>query len=255
MQNGWIKLHRKLLENPLTKKPAWAWLWIVLLLHANHEDERMIWNGREITIKSGSFLTGRKVLAEASRVPESTIEDILKYLERQHQIQQQKTTKYRVITILNWNEYQNPTAKATTEQQQSNTNNNVENDKKTIRAAARDPLKVKTTIMKRNAFNYSEERHTDSHDDVIDIDTNEKKIVIKSDAAAAMRKIIDWAAKRRGGVFLNLKKQYKALAILRAAGKSPKQVQDRWEEMERDKFWAEKGFDFMTLVNSFDKKP
>lgn len=133
MDNGWIKLHRKLLENPIMKRPLWAWLWVVLLLKANHKETKMIWNNNIIIVKEGQFITGRKELSKTSGIPESTIEDILKYLENSLQIRQQKTTKYRLITIVNWKDYQKPDNKATTKQQQSDTNkndNNEKNDKK-----------------------------------------------------------------------------------------------------------------------------
>ena len=54
-------------------------------------------------------------------------------LEKQHQIRQQKTTKFRLITIQNWNKYQssdnNSDNKATTKQQQPDTYNNDKNIK------------------------------------------------------------------------------------------------------------------------------
>jgi len=112
MNNGWIKLHRKLLDNPLHNKPNWAWLWIVLLLLANHdEDHKFLWNGRDIILKKGQFVTGRKKLNEITGIPESTIERALNYLENGQQIGQQKSNKYRLITILNWETYQNVDSK------------------------------------------------------------------------------------------------------------------------------------------------
>lgn len=135
MDNGWIKLHRKLLENPIMKKPLWAWLWVVLLLKANHKETKMIWNNNIIIVKEGQFITGRKELSKTSGIPESTIENILKYLENSSQIRQQKTTKYRLITIVNWKDYQKPDNKPTTSRQQADTNkndNNEKNDKKNI---------------------------------------------------------------------------------------------------------------------------
>lgn len=110
--NGWVKIHRKLLENPISKKSAYFHLWVTLLLKANHEEEKFMWNGGIIIVKDGQFITGRKKLSEETDIPESTIEDILKFLETQHQIQQQKTTKYRLITILNWKTYQNSDRKS-----------------------------------------------------------------------------------------------------------------------------------------------
>ncbi len=106
MGNGWIKLHRKLLENPISHKPLWGWLWVVLLLKANHEPVDIIWNGESKHIPAGSFITGRKVLSKESGLTESTVERILNYLVSAKQIGQQKTNKYRLITIVKWKDYQ-----------------------------------------------------------------------------------------------------------------------------------------------------
>jgi hypothetical protein len=126
MNSGWIKLHRKLLDNPMCNKPAWAWLWITLLLLANHDDDhKFIWDFKEITLKKGQFVTGRKVLSNQTGIPETTIERILDYLQNSGQIGQQKTTKYRLITIVKWNEYQEVDNKRTTNGQQTDTFKNV----------------------------------------------------------------------------------------------------------------------------------
>lgn len=138
MDNGWIKLHRQILLNPIAQKPHYLCLWILLLLKANHNKTKMIWNNDIVVIHEGQLVTGRKQLSKQSGIAESTIEDVLNFLERQHQIQQQKTTKYRLITILNWKQYQDDNRKsnnkATTKQQQADTNNNdkkIKNDKNT----------------------------------------------------------------------------------------------------------------------------
>ena len=132
--NGWVKVHRKMLENPLCKSPEWAWVWICLLLMANHEESSFIWNGKAVKLKPGQFLTGRKKIADAAKVSESLVEKILNYLETEQQIKQMKTTKFRVITILNWDTYQNNESKSnnsvTTARQQRDTYKNEKNDKK-----------------------------------------------------------------------------------------------------------------------------
>jgi hypothetical protein len=137
MEQGWVKLHRQLIENPIITKPSYLALWVVLLLKANHKENKFMWNGNIIVVKEGQMITGRKELSKETKIPESTIEDILNYLEKQHQIQQQKTTKYRLITIVNWVKYQGSDTKsnnkATTKQQQADTNkndNNIKNEKK-----------------------------------------------------------------------------------------------------------------------------
>ncbi len=106
MDNGWIKLHRDLLDNAIIEKPEYAWLWCVLLLKANHKTKTFIWNNNKTECKEGQLLTSRKKLAEITCFSESKIERILKYLEIEQQIEQQTTTKYRLITIINWEKYQ-----------------------------------------------------------------------------------------------------------------------------------------------------
>lgn len=131
--SGWVKLHRKILKNPLVSKPTYFALWVILLLKANHKECEIIWNGGFKTIKSGQFLTGRKALSVESGIPETTIERILKVLESGHQIEQEKTSKYRLITIVNWEQYQDKNAKVdnkwTTNGQQTDTNKNIKNIK------------------------------------------------------------------------------------------------------------------------------
>ena len=139
-KSGWITLHRKLLDNPISSKPSWAWLWVVLLLLANHdENSSFIWNGEKIILKKGQFVTGRKKLKSITGISETTIERILNYLENEQQIGQQKTTKYRLITILKWDLYQNKDNKRTTNGQQTDTFNNDNNDNNIIYKAFKEP--------------------------------------------------------------------------------------------------------------------
>lgn len=134
MNNGFINIHRKILDNPIAKKPHWAWLWVYILLRANWKETEIIWNGELRKIEKGSFITGRNSLAKDIGIPPSTIEDILKYLETQHQIRQQKNNKYRVITVLNWEKYQNSDNKSdnqpTSSRHLADTDNNINKDNK-----------------------------------------------------------------------------------------------------------------------------
>lgn len=127
--DGWIKLHRKLKNKGYYKKSNYVHLWIHLLLEANHLEKEFMWNNEVVHIKKGQFLTGRKELSKETGIPETTIERILDLLEKEGQIGQQKTTKFRVITILKWDEYQITDNKRTTNGQQTDTNKNDKNDK------------------------------------------------------------------------------------------------------------------------------
>lgn len=131
MGNGWIKLHRKLLDKGYWNKSQYVHLWVHLLLIANHKQKEFMWNGSLIMVKEGQVITGRKELSNATGIPETTIERILEMLESEHQIGQQKTNKYRLITILNWEQYQNRTPERTTSGQQADTNKNDKNENNT----------------------------------------------------------------------------------------------------------------------------
>lgn len=129
MNNGWIKLHRKIIE--------WEWyqdgntlrLFLHLLLTANHEPKK--WRG--ITINSGQKLTGRKVLAKELRLGEQSIRTSLDKLKSTNEVTITSTTKYSIITILKWKDYQSVTNKLTNEQpttnQQLTTNKNDKKEK------------------------------------------------------------------------------------------------------------------------------
>jgi len=126
---GYIKLYRQIQKKGYYKKSTYIHLWVHLLLNANHKPKEFLWNNKLILIKEGQLLTGRKQLSQETGIPEGTTEDILNLFENEQQIRQQKTTKFRLITIVNWQTYQsNPTAK----QQQADTNNNDKNDKNNI---------------------------------------------------------------------------------------------------------------------------
>lgn len=130
---GWIKLHRKILENPLFSNPQAFILWMQLLLRANHKDAKVMLGNQVVEVKRGQLLTGRNKLSEYTGLNRSKLERLLDLFENEQQIEQQKTTKYRLISITNYDKYQGDeqqlsNKRATTEQQLS-TNKNDNNNK------------------------------------------------------------------------------------------------------------------------------
>lgn len=124
--------------------------------------------------------------------------------------------------------------------------------------ASQDSLKVNNTkTMKKNSFGkYREDMPTDSYETVIDADTGEEeKYKPKGSNAKLMTELIEWATKRRGGNFVNLGKQYKAISNLKQAKISPDAIKSRWVELESDDYYKLHGLDFMSVASSFDKKP
>ena len=137
--NGFVKIHRKMLDNPVVcKDNDYFRVWLYLLLDASHKGYSAIFNGKKIELKAGQLITGRKSIAEKCNISESKAQRILKSFEIEQQIEQQTGNKNRLITVLNWDKYQNSeqqieqqvNIKRTSNEQQVNTNKNVKNDKK-----------------------------------------------------------------------------------------------------------------------------
>lgn len=131
---GWISIHRKIKGKGWWKDSHYVHLWVHILLSANHEESEFMWNGEIMKVKRGQFITGRKALSKETGIQESKIERILKLFVKEQQIEQQTTTKYRLITIRNYNTYQPLNNKRTTNEQQMNTNNNNNNNNKKERS-------------------------------------------------------------------------------------------------------------------------
>lgn len=135
---GWIKVHRKLLDNPIiTKDSDYLSVWIYILLNSTHKEYDTLFKGERITLQKGQLITGRKSISEKLKINESKVQRILKTLENEQQIEQQNGNKNRLITILSWDKYQQDEQQTeqqvnnnrTTSEQQVNTNKNVKNIK------------------------------------------------------------------------------------------------------------------------------
>jgi len=107
MHRGYIKLYRKILDNPLVRKDSdYLSLRIYLLLTATFWWSDVIFLGKRIHLDPGQLVTGRKRISKELKISESKIQRILKHFQEDQQIEQQMSNGGRVITIINWELYQ-----------------------------------------------------------------------------------------------------------------------------------------------------
>lgn len=105
--NGWIKIHRKMLQNPVVMQDAdHLAVWIYLLLNATHKDIPAMFKGKKITLHPGQLITGRKKIAKVLSVDESKVKRILLCFESDQQIDRERSNASSLISILNWEQYQ-----------------------------------------------------------------------------------------------------------------------------------------------------
>ena len=106
MSEGYIKLYRSLKDKGYYKNSKYVHLWIYLLLKASYMETEYLFEDKIYHLLPGQFITGRKTISKETGISETTIERILSCFENEHQIGQQKNNKFRIISILNWNIYQ-----------------------------------------------------------------------------------------------------------------------------------------------------
>ena len=133
---GRIKIHRKILENPIICKDSdYLAVWIYLLLNATHKEIPALFKGKKIILQKGQLIVGRKSMANQLKISESKIYRIINCFKSEQQIEQQTSNQNSLITVLNWDKYQQieqqneqpMNNERTTDEQRVNTNKNVKN--------------------------------------------------------------------------------------------------------------------------------
>lgn len=134
---GWVKIHRKILSKGWFVKSDYLHLWVYLLLKANHDDNEWLYKDKLMKVKRGQFVTSRNTIVRETGINRSKVERILKCFENEQQIEQQNLFTSRLITIINYDEYQiseqqneqQVSSKRAASEQQVSTNKNDKNEK------------------------------------------------------------------------------------------------------------------------------
>jgi len=134
---GWIQLHRRLMSKGWYKDSEYVHLWIHLLLSANHKPNEWLYKDKMMKIERGQLITSRKSIGVSTGIERNKVERILKCFESEQQIKQQNLFTSRLITILNYDDYQKNeqdfeqpvSSKRAASEQRVSTNNNVNNVK------------------------------------------------------------------------------------------------------------------------------
>lgn len=136
MDKGWITLHRKLLDKPIwfESTPEQKVILITLLLMANHKEREWEWMGKPYKAKPGQFVTSLESIRQkcGKGISLQNIRTAIKRFEKYEFLTNEVTKVNRLITIVNWEFYQDKnselTKKLTVNQQSVNnqltTNNN-----------------------------------------------------------------------------------------------------------------------------------
>lgn len=102
MCNGWIKLHRKILDWEWFTSPSTLQLFIYLLLRANKEDKK--WRG--ILIKRGQLVTSVATISEETKLSTQQVRTSLNRLKSTNEITSKTTNRFTLVTVCKYESYQ-----------------------------------------------------------------------------------------------------------------------------------------------------
>tara|TARA_R110001583_G_scaffold35622_6_gene118328 strand:- start:315 stop:899 length:585 start_codon:yes stop_codon:yes gene_type:complete len=109
MELGYIKLHRKILDNGVFADAELLKVFIWCILKANTMPNVIY--GRKVDV--GQFITGRITAAEELRLKPSTVYKRIQVLKKQGYIGVSSNTKNSLITVINFKSYQLQNTKKT----------------------------------------------------------------------------------------------------------------------------------------------
>lgn len=103
---GWIKLHRKLMENAIFKDSETLHLWVYLLLRASHRETSFLMNASIVTLKRGQLVFGIRSCSRDTGITPKRIRTRIALMEKHGFLAYQRAHPYSTITILNYDSYQ-----------------------------------------------------------------------------------------------------------------------------------------------------
>jgi hypothetical protein len=135
--NGWIKVYRKILTSAVFENPNMLKIWVWCLIRANWTETTTMFDGGELELQIGQFVTGRYTGSGECNMSPTTFYGNLKKLEQIGNITLKSDNKKTLVTIVNYSSYQDELAlerqqhdnKPTTNRQQTDTDKEVKKER------------------------------------------------------------------------------------------------------------------------------
>ena len=118
--DGWLKLYRSSLDSAVFQDAEVLKVWIWLLCNVAFEQHDTICYGKVIHLKPGQIATGRKKIAQCTDLNETKVYRALTAIKSLGNIEIKSTNRYSIITVVNWEKYQDESGNRTANEQQTN---------------------------------------------------------------------------------------------------------------------------------------
>lgn len=132
---GYIKVWRKIWDNPVSSRAKYLSVFLFILSHANWKKKKTIIDNKTITIRRGQWLGSIFKIAEFFEdISYATAHYIVNWLKVDNIVDNKPTNKYTLFTVKNYDDYQpldtRVDTKVITKLEQIDTTNKDNKDKK-----------------------------------------------------------------------------------------------------------------------------
>ena len=107
MADGWVRLYRQSVERGWLKNhKLWAfWTWC--LLKSTHQEYTETVGFQRVLLHPGEFIFGRDAAAKELGMSVQSIRTCVDILRKRQNLTIKSTNKFSIVSIRNWNSYQN----------------------------------------------------------------------------------------------------------------------------------------------------
>ena len=121
MDDDFITLHRSVQKHWIWQEPEALKFWMALLLEANWQEKKTMFNGCLLTVKRGELVFGRIKYSRELNISQKKIRRYIDLLEKTNMITkgQQKSNKFSLISITNYESFQKRASRGPAKGQQN----------------------------------------------------------------------------------------------------------------------------------------
>lgn len=163
--NGYVKIHRKLLSSAVfqaSNKLLKVWIWCIV--RANWQDSVCVFEGHQLRLKRGSFITGRFTGSKECKMRPKTFHNQLQKLAEFGNIIMKSDNQKTLIIIVNYGDYQgSPEADGQPVDNQWTTNGQpMDTDKEVKKIRSKEENSVRPESLSTVISLFKEKEYTDA---------------------------------------------------------------------------------------------
>jgi len=141
--NGWVKLHRSMLNWEWFDNPKMAHFFTYCILKASHNDYR--WRGKKLD--AGQFPMGLNTASAETGLSVRSIRTCINKLKSTNELTIETSPQGSIITLLNWNKYQTETNEPTINRQSNDNQTTTTKKVKKVKKVKNNKTCVKKSFM------------------------------------------------------------------------------------------------------------